>query len=582
LGKENVIFGLPWLERVNPIIDWAEKTLKIDPKRIRKPTKSQIIDRALQVCRVDLERKKMRSKEVFAEELQNLHPRKKSTVSIEEIPDEEAIYIAVNELPNQYEDMPALVPDTEDDEEEEEEMIEGDLLITYLQGELMKPELEEKEPLNQPVQVDNSEISIRAKTSISQSLVHGTEMKEKKPFEDLVPKEYHEYRSVFKKTASERFPEKRPWDHRIDLKPEFVPKKSKIYLMNQKEEEEMNKFIDDNLKKGFIRKSTSPQVSPFFFVAKKDSKALRPCQDYRYLNESTIKNAYPLPSIDDLLQKLHGAEIFTKLDIRWGYNNIRIKEGDEWKGAFITKRGLFEPTVMFFGMTNSPATFQSMMNDYFADMIAQGWVLIYIDDILIFSRDPKEHHERTVQVLKQLKDKDLFLKPEKCIFNAKEVEYLGFIVKPNVISMDPTKLAGIKDWILPKTVKGIRSFLGFGNFYQRFINRYSEITRPLNELTKKTKIFEWSQECQIAFENLKEKFLREPILIIPDPTKQFFVESNASKWATGAVLRQLDNNGDLKPCSYISHSLTTTERNYDIYDRELLGIMRACKHGDTS
>jgi len=230
---------------------------------------------------------------------------------------------------------------------------------------------------------------------------------------------------------------------------------------------------------------------------------------------------------------------------------------------------------MFFGMTNSPATFQSMMNDYFTDMIAQGWVLIYIDDILIFSKDPKEHHERTVQVLKWLRKKDLFLKPEKCIFNAREVEYLGFIMKPNEISMDPMKLAGIKDWIPPKTVKGIRSFLGFSNFYQRFIGNYAEITKPLNELTKKTKFFEWSQECQMAFENLKKKFLEEPILIIPDLLKQFFVESDTSKWATGAVLQQLDSNGDLKPCSYISHSLTATERNYNIYNRELLGIIRA-------
>ena len=389
-------------------------------------------------------------------------------------------------------------------------------------------------------------------------------MDEKKPFESLVLKEYHEYQSVFEKTASEWFPEKRPWDHRIDLKPEFVPKKSKIYPMNQKEEEEMNKFIDDNLKKGFICKSTSPQASPFFFIAKKDSQALRPCQDYRYLNKSMIKNAYPLPSINNPLQKLHGVEIFMKLDIQWGYNNVWIKEGDEWKGAFITKRGLFEPTVMFFGMTNSPATFQSMMNDYFADMIAQGWALIYIDDILIFSKDPKEHHERTIQVLKWLGDKDLFLKPEKCIFNAKEVEYLGFIVKPNEISMDPMKLAGIKDWIPLKTVKGVRSFLGFGNFYRRFIGKYVEITKPLNELTKKTKKFEWSQECQRAFKNLKEKFLKEPVLIIPDLSKQFFVKSDASKWATGTVLWQLNNNRDLKPCGYISHSLTATERNYNI------------------
>jgi len=191
---------------------------------------------------------------------------------------------------------------------------------------------------------------------------------------------------------------------------------------------------------------------------------------------------------------------------------------------------------MFFGMTNLPATFQSMMNDYFTNEIAQGWVLIYIDNILIFSKNPKEHHERTIQVLKQLKDKDLFLEPEKCIFNAKEVKYLGFIVKPNEISMDPTKLTGIKDWIPLKTVKGIRSFVGFGNFYRKFISNYVEITKPLNKLTKKTKIFEWSQECQTASENLKKKFLKEPVLIIPDPSKQFFVESDTSKWATGAVL----------------------------------------------
>ena len=142
--------------------------------------------------------------------------------------------------------------------------------------------------------------------------------------------------------------------------------------------------------------------------------------------------------------------------------------------------------VMFFGMTNSPATFQSMMNDYFAHMITQGWVLIYIDDILIFSKKSEDHHDRTTKVTRWLKEKDLFLKPEKCVFNAKEVEYLSFIVKPNEISMDPTKLAGIRDWIPPTNVKGARSFLGFGNFYWRFISNYAEIAKPINELTKKT------------------------------------------------------------------------------------------------
>jgi len=242
------------------------------------------------------------------------------------LPDtEKSILIAVNELPDDYEDMPALVPDPDEEEDKEDELTEGDLLITHINGDMAKaiPEQEEeRSPLNQPIQVENSKITIRAKTSISQSLTHGTEVDKKKSFKELVPEEYREYRSVFEKTASERFPESRPWDHRIDLKPDFVPKKAKTYLLNVEEEKEMNKFIDDNLRKGFIWESALPQASPFFFVAKKDSKVLRPCQDYRYLNESTIKNAYPLPSIDNLLQKLHGAKTFMKLDIQWGYNNV--------------------------------------------------------------------------------------------------------------------------------------------------------------------------------------------------------------------------------------------------------------------
>ena len=248
--------------------------------------------------------------ESFAEELWNLPERKKKkkalNITIEEIEDEDtapryprlpdtkkSILITVADLPDDYENMSPMTTKTEEDDD-----VENDFLIKQLR----------EEPLPE-------QVAIKAKTSISQSLAHEAETGETKTFEDLVPKEYHEFRSVFEKTASERFPESRPWDHRIDLKEEFVPKIAKVYPLGQKEEEEMNKFIDDNLKKGFIRPSSSPQASPFFFISKKDSKVLRPCQDYRYLNEHMIKNAYPLPSIDDLLTKLHGAKIFTKLDI---------------------------------------------------------------------------------------------------------------------------------------------------------------------------------------------------------------------------------------------------------------------------
>jgi hypothetical protein len=196
-------------------------------------------------------------------------------------------------------------------------------------------------------------------------------------------------------------------------------------------------------------------ASPFFFISKKDSDTLCPCQDYQYLNDGTMKNIYPLPLVSNLLDKLKGANIFTKLDIRWGYHNIRIKESNEWKGAFKTNKGLFEPTVMFFRLCNSPVTFQAMMNDIFRDMLNEGWLIIYVDNILIYSNDHEEHRKRTLRVLARLCEHDLFLKAEKCKFDIKEVEYLGLIISKNKITMDPTKLAGICNWPAPTNVKGV-------------------------------------------------------------------------------------------------------------------------------
>jgi hypothetical protein len=203
-------------------------------------------------------------------------------------------------------------------------------------------------------------------------------------------------------------------------------------------------------------------ATPFFFVKKKDGK-LRPCQDYRYLNEHTVKNAYPLPLISELLDKLKGARRFTKLDVRWGYNNVRIRDGDQWKAAFKTNRGLFEPTVMFFGMCNSPATFQAMMDDIFSDMIDEGIVIIYMDDIFIFAPDEETLAKNTKRILQRLQDNDLFLKPAKCEFNKTKVEYLKLIIEEGRIAMDTGKLKGIRDWPIPTTVKQVR-IPGFWKF----------------------------------------------------------------------------------------------------------------------
>ncbi|ESK81801.1 reverse transcriptase-rnase h-integrase [Moniliophthora roreri MCA 2997] len=234
-------------------------------------------------------------------------------------------------------------------------------------------------------------------------------------------------------------------------------------------------------------------ASPFFFVAKKEAGALRPCQDYRDLNSRTIKNRYPLPLVTDLVDKLKTAKVFTKLDLQNGYNNIRIKDGDQWKAAFKTPRGLFKPTVMFFGLTNSPATFQAFMNDILKDFINEGWCVVYMDVILIFSDEINIHRLRMRHVLERLQENDLYLKPEKCEFEVTKTLFLGMVITPGHISMDETKLAGIKDWEAPKTIKGVRSFLGFVNFYRKFIGKYTELARPLHELTKKDTKFEWTK-----------------------------------------------------------------------------------------
>ncbi|GLB45344.1 putative retrotransposable element tf2 155 kda protein type 1-like [Lyophyllum shimeji] len=421
-----------------------------------------------------------------------------------------------------------------------EEMIsEDDLLIGYIQGESV---IGVFEPVIAPLTDEHQEpgytirrkgpsigritksvhsakysfsqnIWIRAKTSISQGLAHSNPEKEEKPktIDDLLPEHYKEYKSVFEKKASERMPERSVYDHAIDLKPDFVPRDCKVYLLTPEEQKNWMNLLTKISKRVTSDRPNHPWHHPSFSLARRnqDNFDRAKIEDYRYL-KGTVKNTYLLPLVGDLMDKLKGAKIFTKLDLRRGYNNVRIKEGDEWKAAFKTNRGLFEPTVMFFGLCNSPATFQTMMNEIFKDMIDEGWLIIYMDDMLIFSTDLEEHRRRTLRVLQRLKENDLFLKLEKCTFEATEIEYLGMIVTHDHITMDPTKVAGIKEWPTPTNIKGVRSFLGFGNFYRKFISHYSDLARPLKELTKKDKPWDWTAECQEAFDKLKTAFLSAP------------------------------------------------------------------------
>jgi hypothetical protein len=286
-----------------------------------------------------------------------------------------------------------------------------------------------------------------------------------------LPKEYQEFARLFSDEAADRFPPSREWDHAIDLKPGAPDELDcKVYPMTRTEDTALEKFIDEMVAKGYICPSKSPYASPFFFVKKKDGK-LQPVQDYRRLNSHTVRNQYPLPLIAQLISDLSGAHIFSKVDIRQGYNNIRIKKGDEWKAAFKTKFGHWEPLVMFFGLTNSPSTFQEMMNVIYKEVIekhvARGTIIrIYMDDIAIATTGTLQDHIKAVHdVLRIAEQHDLYFKLSKCTFHASSIDYLGVIIEKGMTRMDPVKITGIKNWPTPTKVKDVRSFLGFCNFY---------------------------------------------------------------------------------------------------------------------
>jgi transposase InsO family protein len=402
--------------------------------------------------------------------------------------------------------------------------------------------------------------------------------KQPKTLEETVPERYrHKFYKVFSEQESNRLPDHKPYDHAIDLIPGASTNiRTKIYPMSITEQVELDAFLEENLRKGYIQESKSPIASPVFFIKKKDGK-LRFVQDYRRLNEITVKNRYPLPLVPDIISRLRGAKYFTKFDVRWGYNNVRIKEGDEWKAAFATNRGLFEPKVMFFGLTNSPATFQALMNSIFSDLIAKGKVAVYLDDILIFTLTLEEHRRITEEVLSRLKANDLYLRPEKCEFEKTEIEYLGMVIREGQVSMDPAKIAAVKDWPTPSNVREVRGFLGFANFYRRFIEGFSKVARPLNDLTKKNTPFIWSTDCQHAFDTLREAFVSAPILGLWDPERPTRIEVDASGFATGGALLQQAEDGRWHPVAFRSASMDPAQRNYEIYDREMLAIIEALK-----
>jgi len=299
-----------------------------------------------------------------------------------------------------------------------------------------------------------------AQTTVSTSLATKEQVKSKE-----IPLEFRKYTKVFSDKEAQRLPKHQLWDHKIDLLPGQTMKKTSVYRLTPPEKVALHEYITDGLKQGTLRRSEAADACSFFFINKKDGK-LQPVQDYRPLNVITKKNAALIPLIPKLVDKLLGARFFTKLDIRWGYNNIHIREGNEHKTAFKTPMGLFESLVMTFGLCNAPATFQTFMDTKLADLIDTGHIVVYLDNILIFVHTIAEVIKFTHMVLQRLLDLDLYLQPVKCPFNQTSVEYLGLIISEGELHMDPVKLKAVSSWPIPTKVKNIQEFLGFCNFYQ--------------------------------------------------------------------------------------------------------------------
>ena len=347
---------------------------------------------------------------------------------------------------------------------------------------------------------------------------------------------------------------------------------TKAYAMTIKEEEALNQWLDKQLKAGLIVESKSRYVVPCFYIPKKDS-SLRLVQDYRKLNQVTIKDKTPLLLIGEVIDKLKEAKYFNKLDLIWRYNNVQIKEGDEWKAAFLTNKGLFEPQVMYFRLCNSSGTFQRMMNSIFWELLHKGVLANYMDDFVIPARTIEELEEQTIWFLKIAEKHNLYFKRSKCDFNMEEIPILGVIVGKGQIKMEQEKIKVVKEWKIPGKVKDVESFLGFANFYRCFIQNFSHIAKPLNELKGK-KEWKWEEEHQKAFQELKERITSQPVLALPRKEGKFRVETDASGHAIGGVLSQ-EQERKWKPIAFLSRMMQPAEMNYEIYDKELLAIVEA-------
>lgn len=367
--------------------------------------------------------------------------------------------------------------------------------------------------------------------------------------------------------APKSLPPNRPQDHLIPIVEGSKPVNLNPYKCPFLQKTEIEKMVKEMLESGIIKHSQSPYASPVLLVKKKDN-TWRFCVDYRALNAITIKNRFPIPLIEDMLDQLHGSKMFTKLDLRSGYHQIRVSAQDTHKTAFKTPLGHYEFLVMPFGLTNAPATFQCVMNEVFREHIGK-FVCVFFDDILIYSETPETHVQHLKTVFQILKDNQLCVKLNKCAFAQDKVEYLGYVIGGEGVEADQSKIAAMTSWPTPTTVKSLRGFLGLTGYYRRFVRGYGIISKPLTNLLKKG-AFHWTEETQAAFEKLKTAMCQTPVMGIPNFNKNFVVETDACMSGAGAVLMQ-----EGRPLSFFSKAFSPRNMGLSTYEKELLAVVLA-------
>jgi hypothetical protein len=369
------------------------------------------------------------------------------------------------------------------------------------------------------------------------------------------------------------FPPDRAITHEIPTEPGKAPPHKPVYRLSEKELTELKTQLEDLINRGFITPSTSPYAAPVLFVPKKDGTS-RMVIDYRLLNAITIKNRYPLPRIDELMDRLQGAKVFSKIDLASGYHQIKVAEADQHKTAFRTRFGHYEFKVLPFGLTSAPATFMRLMNDTLMPYLDQ-FVIVYLDDICIYSKTPQEHLDHVRKVLTLLRQEKLIGKLSKCEFGISSMDFLGHIVSDQGIATDPEKIKSVQSWPTPQNATDVMRFLGLANFYRRFVRDFSKIAAPLTALTGNVP-FVWSPAAETAFQSLKTALTTAPILVLPDTSKPFILECDASKFAIGQVLCQGEGR-DRRVIAYESRKMIPAEVNYPVHDQELLSVVHGLR-----